>query len=52
MDWICNECGKKMERLQICWGVCDGQFITICFYYQYKLIPWLSVGIVNKYTYL
>jgi Zn finger protein HypA/HybF involved in hydrogenase expression len=33
MNWICDKCGKKTERLQIWWGECDGQKVDILDYF-------------------
>ena len=31
--WLCNECGKKIERLQICWGESGGRKVDIIDYF-------------------
>lgn len=31
--WLCNECGGKTERLQICWGESGGQKVDIIDYF-------------------
>ncbi len=31
--WECNECGEKMNKLNIQWGICSGQKVDILDYF-------------------